>query len=216
MAALWFLGSELETSLGTRRLLTIYVVAAIAGGMTVVAFGQEHTLGASCAIYGLMGAALFFGWNAWKHGYLRTAKRLLAASGLVVGINLLFTMAIPNISLPAHLGGLIAGFFTAMAVGVPGTLKLAWALADGCPANIRYTCDGAGGIHYHGPLRVALESQWVSLSDLSTAAGKNIQPQYVLLTDADPDRLIISCPVPAEKLPSARAAAASARSASWS
>lgn len=196
MVALWVLGEQLETMLGSIPLLYIYFVSALGGGVAVIAFGQEHTLGASGAIYGLLGANTLLAWNAWKHGFRQTGKRMLIASALVIGFNLLFSAAIPFISLAAHVGGLVAGFLIAMLVGVPSALRTSWALTDEAPRGVHYTCDAKGRLFYNGPARYPLEWGWISPRDVATAVNKDTMPQLVLVQHADRDELLIACPMP--------------------
>lgn len=196
MAALWVLGEQMETMLGSVPLLYIYFASALGGEISVIAFGQEHTLGASGAIYGLLGANTLLAWNAWRHGFRQTGKRMLTASALVIGFNLLLSVAIPFISLAAHVGGLVTGFLIAMVVGVPGALRTAWALTDEAPRRVRYTCDAKGRVFYNGPARYPLEWGWISPRDVATAVKKDTVPQIVLIQHADPDELLIACPLP--------------------
>ena len=196
MAALWVLGEQLETMLGSLPLLYIYFASALGGEIAVIAFGQEHTLGASGAIYGLLGANTLLAWNAWKHGFRQTGRRMLTASAVVIGFNLLFSAAIPFISLAAHVGGLVTGFLIAMSVGVPNALRTSWALTDGAPRGVHYTCDAKGRLFYNGPARYPLAWGWISRRDIATAVDKDTTPQIVLVQHADPDELLIACPLP--------------------
>ena len=195
VAALWVLGEQLETMLGSTPLLYIYSASALGGGIAVIAFGQEHTLGASGAIYGLLGANMCYGWSAWKHGFCQTGKRMLIASALVIGFNLLFSVAIPFISLASHTGGLITGFFAAMLLGAPSALRTAWALTDEAPSGVHYTCDAKGRLFYNGPARYPLDWGWISPGAVATAINKDTMPQIVLIRHADPDEMLITCPM---------------------
>jgi membrane associated rhomboid family serine protease len=64
------------------------------------------TAGASGAIFGLFGAALVL-----------ERQRVIAAQGLmgIILINVIFTLAVPGISVGGHLGGFIGGALTALA-----------------------------------------------------------------------------------------------------
>lgn len=196
MAALWVLGEQMETMLGSMTLLYIYFASALGGEIAVIAFGQEHTLGASGAIYGLLGANTLFAWSAWKHGFRQTGKRMLTVSALIIGFNLLLSVAIPFISLAAHVGGLVTGFFIATLAGVPRTLRTTWALTDEAPRGVHYTCDANGRLFYNGPARYPLEWGWISPRDVATAVNWDTMPQVVLIQHADPDELLIACRMP--------------------
>jgi membrane associated rhomboid family serine protease len=99
MVALVLLGQQLEQVLGRVRYLALYFVCALGGGVGVYLFGSA-SLGASGAIFGLFSA------------FYLVAKRLqVDASSILVtiGINLVLTFLVPNISIYAHLGGLVTG-----------------------------------------------------------------------------------------------------------
>lgn len=125
---LWLLGGMLEPTLGHGRFAALYAAGAAGGGLGVVLLswlwavtpldqlpvvGQivtSHpgipTIGASGAVFGLMGAAVIGlrnrGVNPWRTDI-----------GTLVLLNLAITFFIPNISVGGHIGGLLAG----MAVG---------------------------------------------------------------------------------------------------
>lgn len=103
MVALWFLGSMLEPAVGRTRFVAIYVVALLAGSFGVLLLDPlAPTVGASGAVFGLMGAAVAGqrarGIDPWQSGI----------GGLLL-VNLLFTFAVPGISIGGHLGGLAGG-----------------------------------------------------------------------------------------------------------
>lgn len=107
MFLLWLLGSELEPFLGRLRFGLLYGVSLVSGSFGVLLLDPaQPTLGASGAVFGLMGALLVaqraLGINPWQSGI-----------GGLVAINLVFTFMVPNISVGGHLGGLIGGAIVA-------------------------------------------------------------------------------------------------------
>lgn len=103
MMLLWFLSQELEPALGRARFVLLYAVALLGGSLGVlVASPLAPTVGASGAVFGLMGALVVFQLrakqNPWQSG----------VGGLVL-INLVLTFVIPGISIGGHVGGLLAG-----------------------------------------------------------------------------------------------------------
>lgn len=103
MLLLYLLGAQLEPLLGRARFLTLYVACLVAGSFGVMLVQPTSvTVGASGAIFGLMGAAL----AAQRLAPHRVA---LANIGALIVVNLLFTFAVPNVSVGAHIGGLVAG-----------------------------------------------------------------------------------------------------------
>jgi membrane associated rhomboid family serine protease len=108
MLVLWIIGPPLEDYFGHARYLLVYLVSGLAGSAgALILSGGRPTVGASGAIFGIMGAALVLeARRIWVFGG--------QAMGLVV-INLLFTFAIPGISIGGHIGGLIGGGLCALA-----------------------------------------------------------------------------------------------------
>src|SRR5918992_3191867 len=108
MLVLYIIGPPLEEYLGHWRYLLLYLVSGLAGaaGALVVSPGSP-AVGASGAIWGIMGAALLL---EWRRIYVFGGQAL----GLVV-FNLLFTFLIPGISVGGHIGGLIGGGLAALA-----------------------------------------------------------------------------------------------------
>ena len=103
MAVLYMLGPGLERVLGKLGFVSLYLAgltAASLGALLLSPYGL--TVGASGAIFGLMGATIVgqraSGINPWRSGII----------GWVV-INLIFTVAVPGISIGGHLGGLAGG-----------------------------------------------------------------------------------------------------------
>jgi membrane associated rhomboid family serine protease len=102
MLALYFVGPALERVLGRARFLTLYLVSGIAGSALVMLFADEHapTLGASGAIFGLLGALAVVTFKVggdWRNVLTW------------IGLNLVLTFSLSNISWQGHLGGLVGG-----------------------------------------------------------------------------------------------------------
>ena len=111
MLSLYFLGSMLEPAIGRARFLIIYFVSMLAGsfGGVLLQGPADVGAGASGAVFGLMSAALIVmtsrGIDPWGSGL-----------PLWLGLNLVFTFSIANISIGAHLGGLAGGALAALAM----------------------------------------------------------------------------------------------------
>lgn len=107
MISLWFLGPPLEAALGRARFLAVYLTSALAGSTLVMWLSepQGQTLGASGAIFGLLGALLVLVHKVG--GDYRTVL-------LWLGINLAYTFGFAGgISWQGHIGGLIGGMVMA-------------------------------------------------------------------------------------------------------
>ena len=135
MFALWFFGGAVEQVLGRGRYLLLYLVSGLAGSAGALLLSQPNsiTVGASGAIFGILGAALVL-----------ERQRTYVLGGGAVGIiviNLVFTFAIPGISIGGHLGGLAGGALGILALsrfgrghavyGRPGVIGLVGLVAIG-------------------------------------------------------------------------------------
>lgn len=102
MVALWFIGRGVETALGRLRFTAVYGVSLLGGSAAVMLAGDPRgsVAGASGAVFGLMGALALL---------LRRMRLPPGPALTVIGINVVLSFAIPNISILAHLGGLVVG-----------------------------------------------------------------------------------------------------------
>jgi rhomboid protease GluP len=104
---LFFIGGYLERMIGLKRYIAIYMLSGIASSIFVVIFGESNTvtIGASGAIFGVMGALFLL---TIKKQIWFTQETIKSVRNLML-INLIFTFIIPFISVPGHIGGLIFG-----------------------------------------------------------------------------------------------------------
>src|SRR5919108_4035182 len=119
MLALWVLGGMLEPALGRFRFGLVYLVSLLAGSFGALLLEPDApTVGASGAIFGLMAAAAVI---------LRRRGISLMESGLGlwIGLNLLITFSVPNISIGGHIGGLVGGALAALVLfELPGRFRV--------------------------------------------------------------------------------------------
>jgi membrane associated rhomboid family serine protease len=110
MLALYWLGTIVEQALGTPRFLLVYFVSGLAGsaGALWLSSPGAVTVGASGAIFGLIGALLIL-------EYLATGS-LMGQAMVLILVNLAFTFAVPGISIGGHLGGLAGGIVATYAL----------------------------------------------------------------------------------------------------
>jgi len=97
------IGPILEQGLGRWRYAGVYVLSLLGGSLGALVLDPNvQTVGASGAVYGLMGALFVLskrrGLNPWSSGI-----------GTLIAINLVISVAIPAISLGGHVGGLLVG-----------------------------------------------------------------------------------------------------------
>lgn len=112
--ALYIVGSQIESLYGKKKFLLIYLISLICGSMLSISLSENISVGASGAIFGLMGSLLYFGYyyrvyigSTWKNNILP-----------IIFLNLILGFIVPNIDYLAHIGGLIGGILASMAVGV--------------------------------------------------------------------------------------------------
>jgi membrane associated rhomboid family serine protease len=128
MLALWWFGQPLEYALGRGRFLLLYLVSGLAGSAGALLVSPlAVTVGASGAIFGILGAALVLE----RQGSLVFGGQALT----LIVINLVFTFAVGNISIGGHIGGLVGGVLCMLALsrfgrghaiyGRPGLLGIA-------------------------------------------------------------------------------------------
>ena len=118
MYALHIVGSQIETFIGRKKYLIIYLISAISGGLLSVIMmnNSTYSIGASGAIFGLFGALVYFGY----HYRLYLGQALKTQIIPLIIFNLLLGFLIPNIDMAGHVGGLVGGFLTTIAIGVTG------------------------------------------------------------------------------------------------
>lgn len=115
MYSLWIIGTQVETYLGKVKFFIIYILSALMGSLfSIIFYENSLSVGASGAIFGLMGALLYFGYH--YRLYLSNALTSQIIPIIIVNLFLGFTMS--GIDNGAHIGGLIGGYLATMIVGV--------------------------------------------------------------------------------------------------
>lgn len=115
MYALYIIGSQIESFMGKWRYLVIYLFSAITASLLSITFsGNGASIGASGAIFGLMGALLYFGYH--YRVYLGNVIRSQIIP--LILLNLILGFMMTGIDNAAHIGGLIGGALISVAVGV--------------------------------------------------------------------------------------------------
>ena len=105
MVSLWWLGTLLERMQGTVRFAIVYFVSGIFGNLVFALVGDSFAVGASGAIFGLLGAVAVM---LYRHRESPIAKAMLQGLGVMIAINVINSF-MPGIALEAHFGGLVAG-----------------------------------------------------------------------------------------------------------
>lgn len=115
MYSLFIVGRQVENNFGKVRLLIIYFVSALTGGLLSALFSDGFSIGASGAIFGLLGALLYFGLQFRLYLTDAIVSKIIP----IIVLNLIIGFTVTGIDNACHIGGLIGGFLASMAVGVP-------------------------------------------------------------------------------------------------
>ncbi|HWX45216.1 MAG TPA: rhomboid family intramembrane serine protease [Solirubrobacteraceae bacterium] len=108
MWILYILGQMLEPALGSVKFAAIYFVSLLAGSFGALLVSPHVlTVGASGAVFGLMGAAAV-------EMRARQIPVMQSGIGMLIAFNLVISFTLPGISWGGHVGGLIAGAIAAL------------------------------------------------------------------------------------------------------
>lgn len=118
--ALHIIGSQMEQYLGKWKFLFVYITSGILGSLFSIVITNSWSVGASGAIFGLLGSLLYFGY----HYRLILGNVLKTQIIPIVLFNLAIGFVLPNIDIAAHFGGLFVGILSTMIVGIKGKTKL--------------------------------------------------------------------------------------------
>jgi membrane associated rhomboid family serine protease len=111
MYLLYVIGQQLELVMGNVRFAALYIAALLAGSAgALVADPTINTVGASGAVFGLMGAMVI---EQRARGLDPFAGGIFGSIGGLIVINLVFSFAVSGISIGGHIGGLIGGTIAA-------------------------------------------------------------------------------------------------------
>lgn len=112
MYALRTLGVFIEREYGKIKFLIIYFLGGILGSYFSFLFSAGVSVGASGAIFALLGAALVYGIKMRKS----IGKEFLSNIIQVIAINLFLGVSISNIDNFGHIGGLLGGIITTLII----------------------------------------------------------------------------------------------------
>jgi rhomboid protease GluP len=107
--ALFQLGSLYEIMFGTRRFVLVYFLTGLAASIASVLHITGSSVGASGAIFGILGAFIFSVWRSprWRHD--RIARSIVKQCLFWMVANIVIGLNVPQIDNAAHIGGLVAG-----------------------------------------------------------------------------------------------------------
>jgi rhomboid protease GluP len=127
MYALYLLGPLVEGIWGTAWFGAFYVLTAAAASTASFVFTPEDSLGASGAIFGLVGV-LMAGTRIHNPVLDRRARAIVPQLGSIVLVNLVLGFTVTGIDNAAHIGGLVGGLWLGLFVppGRARTLQGFW------------------------------------------------------------------------------------------
>ena len=114
MYSLFVIGTQIENFFGKIKYLIIYLGSALFGSLLSICFSNSISAGASGAIFGLLGAMLYFG----HHYRLYLGNALYSQIIPVIILNLALGFFTTGIDNACHIGGLIGGIFISMICGL--------------------------------------------------------------------------------------------------
>lgn len=113
--ALYVIGSQIESYLGKTKYLIIYFFSGLCGSLLSITLGgNSASIGASGAIFGLMGSLCYFGY--YYRVYLGNVLKTQLIPLIALNLGLGFIMN--GVDNAAHIGGLIGGIIITKSLGI--------------------------------------------------------------------------------------------------
>ena len=112
--ALFTIGSMVEGYYGRKKYIIIYLISALTGSLLSICMSNSFSIGASGAIFGLLGSLLYFGYHYRVYFGSVIISRIIPVIIINLGIGFMIT-GIDNF---AHIGGLIGGFLISKSLGI--------------------------------------------------------------------------------------------------
>lgn len=112
MYSLYAIGPIVEKVYGKAKYIAIYFVSGICASILSYIFSTSVSIGASGAIFGLLGAVLIFAIKSKG----KTGNAFIRSILSVIFINIFIGVTLPNIDNFGHIGGLIGGMITSFLI----------------------------------------------------------------------------------------------------
>ncbi len=107
--ALYQLGTLYETLFGTRRFVLTYFASGICASIASVLFSHTIAVGASGAVFGILGAFIFSLLRSPQYRHQRWTRSLVSQMMFWILVNIVIGFSVTFIDNAAHLGGLVIG-----------------------------------------------------------------------------------------------------------
>lgn len=114
MYSLYIIGSQMENFIGKKKFIFVYLISAISGSLMSSVFSSSISVGASGAIFGLLGAMLYFGYTYRTYLSSVMTRQIIP----IIILNLFLGFSLSGIDNFAHIGGLVGGYLAMMAIGI--------------------------------------------------------------------------------------------------
>ncbi len=109
MFSLYIIGMTAERYFTPGNYISLYLISGILGGLvSIVVHPVSIGVGASGAIFGIFGALAGF-FIAHREEIASHSKAFMKSFSLIIAVNLLIGLSIPDVDVSAHIGGLLAG-----------------------------------------------------------------------------------------------------------
>lgn len=103
------IGSSLEADIGVPKFAALYFLSGFGGILFSICCSDMRSVGASTAVYGLVGAYLAFLILNWDFLKTNPNKRCQIILFICIGLFLSFLLGAANIDVLGHLGGFLTG-----------------------------------------------------------------------------------------------------------
>lgn len=114
--AIYVYGPIVEKLYGRWRFILIYFISGLSGSILSYAFSPTASVGASGAIFGLIGCMFYF-----RERYPDIFKRIFGRTlFIVLGVNLMLGFIQSGIDNYGHIGGFLGGFISSWGIGLLG------------------------------------------------------------------------------------------------
>ena len=107
--ALFQLGTLYETLFGSPRFIFTYVATGLVASLSSVVFSHDVAVGASGAIFGILGAFIFSLLRSPQYRHQRWTRSLVSQIVFWILVNIAIGLSVKFIDNAAHMGGLVAG-----------------------------------------------------------------------------------------------------------
>ncbi len=211
--ALFLLGALLERLVGPWRFSCIYLASAVAGASaSLLASSAAFSVGASTAVFGLLGALAVINWRyrgSLPSGFAQPLRWWL----IIVGLNAALPLVVPTIDWVGHVAGFLTGALVAAVTSVGASakdlarpagmvLKVATAALGAATAGaLGDAVEGAVGDDGTAELRVA--TAFIQQQAARPAALNDIAWQYATSSSATADQLALAARAASDALSAA-------------